>query len=249
VRCHEGSDELVEALELAIKELSAPAQLTQRHADGVADDVAGAGPQRRHPGHQGSCGVLGEPGPQVIWPGQHQRPGLIDRLGAFSHGAALGNHQRPDCLDSAIPAPRSAARPAGLGRPGGADGIQRIRLALPPPVLAVGAVDLDHPDTGRGDVAGQAGAVAAGPFDPDQADGPEPAQPGQQAGVTGRGSRELLDAKQPSDGIKRGGDVHVGVGVHATSDGACLYDGQRHPFLGLRDGTHPLAVGPGNPGL
>jgi hypothetical protein len=26
-------------------------------------------------------------------------------------------------------------------------------------------------------------------------------------------------------------------------------DGQRHPFLWLRDGTHPLAVAPGNPGL
>src|SRR5439155_13183265 len=32
-------------------------------------------------------------------------------------------------------------------------------------------------------------------------------------------------------------------------DGACLYDGQCHPFLRLRGGTHPLAVGPGNPGL
>jgi hypothetical protein len=32
----------------------------------------------------------------------------------------------------------------------------------------------------------------------------------------------------------------------------CLYDGQCHPFSlveGLRGGTHPLAAGPGNPGL
>jgi hypothetical protein len=43
--------------------------------------------------------------------------------------------------------------------------------------------------------------------------------------------------------------VHVGMGVHAAGDGACLYDGHCHPFLRLRDGTHPLAVGPGNPGL
>src|SRR5262249_9713496 len=34
----------------------------------------------------------------------------------------------------------------------------------------------------------------------------------------------------------------VGVGVHPARDGACLYDGQRHPFLWLRDGTHPLAT-------
>src|SRR5215472_5925663 len=34
----------------------------------------------------------------------------------------------------------------------------------------------------------------------------------------------------------------VGVGVHPARNGACLYDGQRHPFLWLRDGTHPLAT-------
>ena len=29
-----------------------------------------------------------------------------------------------------------------------------------------------------------------------------------------------------------GSDMHVGVGVHTARDGACLYDGHRHPFLG-----------------
>jgi hypothetical protein len=52
-----------------------------------------------------------------------------------------------------------------------------------------------------------------------------------------RGGRELLDAEQPADGIERGGDVHVSVGIHAASDGACLcgclYDGHCHPFLGI----------------
>jgi hypothetical protein len=41
--------------------------------------------------------------------------------------------------------------------------------------------------------------------------------------------------------------VHVSVGVYAASNGGCLYDGQGHPFLRLRGGTHPLAVGPGKP--
>src|SRR5262249_22428819 len=42
----------------------------------------------------------------------------------------------------------------------------------------------------------------------------------------------------------------VGVGVHAAGNGArVFYDGHCRPFLRLRDGTHPLAVGPGNPGL
>jgi hypothetical protein len=32
------------------------------------------------------------------------------------------------------------------------------------------------------------------------------------------------------------------VGVHAAGNGACFfYDGHSHPFLRLRDGTHPLA--------
>ena len=123
-----------------------------------------------------------------------------------------------------------AAGPAGLGGPGRADRVQRVRLALPAAVLAVGAADLDDPDTGGGDVAGQAGAVAAGSLDPDQADGPEPAQPLQQAGVAGRAGREFPDTEQPPDRIKRGGDMHVGMGVHTAGNCTCLYDGQCHPF-------------------
>ena len=143
--------------------------------------------------------------------------------------------------------------PAGLGRPGRADGVEGVGLALAAAVLPVAAVNLHDPDTGRGDVAGQAGAVAAGTFDPDQAHGPEPAQPAQEAAVSGRGGREFPDPQQPSDRVERSRDVHVRVGVHAAGDGAyfsaSLYDGHSHPFLRLRDGTHPLAVGPVNPGL
>jgi hypothetical protein len=51
VRCHEGDDELVEAAELAAGELGAPAQLPQRDAGGVADDVTRTGTQ---------CGGLGD---------------------------------------------------------------------------------------------------------------------------------------------------------------------------------------------
>jgi hypothetical protein len=41
--------------------------------------------------------------------------------------------------------------------------------------------------------------------------------------------------------------MRAGVGVHTASDGTRLYDGQRHPFLWLTDGTHPLATGPWEP--
>ena len=68
----ERDDELVEALELAVQEHRAPSQFAQRDAGGVIGDVAGAGPQRCDPGHQGGREVLGEPGPQVIGAGQGQ---------------------------------------------------------------------------------------------------------------------------------------------------------------------------------
>ena len=100
------------------------------------------------------------------------------------------------------------------------------------PVLPVRPVHLDNPYAGRGQVPGQACAVAAGTLDADQGDGPELTQPLQQVSVSGCGSGELPDAQQPADGIQRGRYVHVGVGVYAASDGACFYDGQSRPFLG-----------------
>jgi hypothetical protein len=172
---------------------------------------AGAGTQRRQPGYQGSRLVLCEPCPQVIRSGQDQGPGLVDSPGAFSRGAAPGHHQGPDRLHGAVPALRGAASPAGLRGPRRADRIQRVGLALPAPVLPVRAVHLDDPDTGRGDIAGQARAVTAGPFDAGQAHHPEPAQPAQQPGIASRGSGELRDAGQPADRIKRRGDVGIGV--------------------------------------
>jgi hypothetical protein len=50
-------------------------------------------------------------------------------------------------------------------------------LARPAPVLPVRAVHFHHPDPGRGDVPGQACAIAAGPLDPDQAHRAEAGQP------------------------------------------------------------------------
>jgi hypothetical protein len=92
-------------------------------------------------------------------------------------------------------------------------------------------------------VPGQARAVTAGALDAGQGDSPEPGQPVQQTGIPGRGGRELPHAGQPAEGIQRGRDVHVGVGVHAAgNDTWVFYDGHCRPFLWLRDGTHPLAA-------
>jgi Amidase len=72
--------------------------------------------------------------------------------------------------------------------------------------------------------------------------GPDEPSPGRRA----RAGRELLHTEQTADRVERRRDVHVGVGLHPAGDGACLhtclYDGHCHPFLRLRDGTHPLAA-------
>jgi hypothetical protein len=120
-----------------------------------------------------------EPGPDVVRAGQDQRTGLVDRLGPLRASGALGHHQRPDRLHLPIPAPGRTPGPAGLRGPGRADRIQWIRFAVAPPVLPVRTVHLDDADPGRGHVPGQAGAVTAGPLDPDQADRAEALQPAQ----------------------------------------------------------------------
>ncbi|MFY9928386.1 MAG: hypothetical protein WAK82_10315 [Streptosporangiaceae bacterium] len=105
----ERADELIEKPDLAVKELRAASQLTQRDAGGVADGAARPGPQRGQLGDQGSDGMPGEAGPQVIRAGQDRGPGLVDGLGAFTRGAALGDHQRTDRLDRAVSALGRAA--------------------------------------------------------------------------------------------------------------------------------------------
>jgi hypothetical protein len=64
----QGHDERVEGDDLAVQELGAAAQLTQRDPGVVADDRAGPGPQGRQVGDQVSGGVRGEPGAQVFGP-------------------------------------------------------------------------------------------------------------------------------------------------------------------------------------
>jgi hypothetical protein len=93
--------------------------------------------------------------------GHDECPGLAVGLGPFGAGAALGDRQ-PDRLHGTVASFGRAAGLAGLGGPGGADRVERVGLALAAAVLPVGAVDLDDADAGGGDVAGQAGAVAAG---------------------------------------------------------------------------------------
>ena len=67
---HERDDQLIEAVELAVEECRAAAQLAQRDPGGVADDITGAWPQRGQPGHQPAGSVAGEPDPDIVGAGQ-----------------------------------------------------------------------------------------------------------------------------------------------------------------------------------
>jgi len=163
--------------------------------------------------------ALAWPFVRVRSPAAPRRATISARIASTAPSRPFGAPRaRPDCA-------ARAALTASSG-PG---------LALPAPVLPVRADCPDHPDASSGDMAGQSGAVAAGPFDTGQGDGPEPAQPARQPGIAGRRGRELPDAGQPANGIERGRDVHVGVSVYPACDdacfSACLYDGQCRPFL------------------
>ncbi len=100
------------------------------------------------------------------------------------------------CLGMPVATPARAALAAASASIGS-------DLPCEPAGLAVGPVDLDHRDARRSQVAGQAGAVGAGALDPDQYARAEPAHPGQQGAVAGRGGGELLrcPARRPVGSI------------------------------------------------
>jgi hypothetical protein len=78
----ERDDELIEAAELVIEELGAAAQFPQCDAGGIANDIAGPGPQRGQLGDECRRRMAGEPGsPRRCRPGPWglRRPGRTAR--------------------------------------------------------------------------------------------------------------------------------------------------------------------------
>jgi hypothetical protein len=108
--------------------------------------------------------------------------------------------------------------------------------------LTVGAINLDHDQPTRLEVAREARAIGAGALDTDASDRTERAQPVVQQDEPDSGTvRERLDTEQSAVRVERGGDMIVEVGVDSTRDRARrIYDGHCHPFSlnRLRGGTH-----------
>ena len=69
---------------------------------------------------------------------------LVGGLGAGLDGAAPGDSQQPDRFHRAGLRLRGAGRLAGQHRPGGADGVGRVGLAVAATMLPVRAGHLDH---------------------------------------------------------------------------------------------------------
>ena len=81
-------------------------------------------------------------------------------------------------------------------------------------------------------MASESGPIGPGPFDADELDRAEIAQPGQQLLVAAPGRGEALDAEESSSVVQRCSYVDVEVRIDAAGD-ASWQSGHCHPFVGL----------------
>ena len=96
-----------------------------------------------------------------------------------SGGTAPHRPKRADGLHDAVAALGRRGGRTGQHRAGGGLGVDRVGLAALAAGASVWPVDLHHGDVLVQQVAGQAGAVAAGAFDPHGIQAPVPAKPAQ----------------------------------------------------------------------
>ena len=114
----------------------------------------------------------------------------------------------------------------GLHRPCSRLRIDRIRLALPSPrlaVMAVGTLDFDDGQTTRTEPARQPGTVTPRSLDPDLLNFSEVTRPRQEHREARRRRRDAAGAQAPAELIQRYRDMLLGVGV----------DPDRHPNLAV----------------
>jgi hypothetical protein len=136
----------------------------------------------------------------------------------------------------------------GQDRAGGGLGVDRVGLATLPAEPPVRPVDLHDAHPAVQQEPGQAGAVAAGAFDPDAVQVPVATKPAkQQLPVAATVGGELPVAQQPSLLVDDGGVVGAAVGVDAADDhpgafpGALGHAGVAFPLgVRARTGTHRL---------
>ncbi len=195
-------------------------------AFGRAGQVAGKEPGgQRYPLRRGQAG---QPCPQDLGGGDNEVAELVSGLGAGLDRAAAGHLQRPDRLRRPVTGLRRPRRIAVQGGQRGGDRVGGIGLAVPTAGLPVRPDHLGHLHAGGGQVAGQAGAVAAGALHADLHQFAVAPHPGQRRPEARPGGRELLGPQDPAYLVDHAGHVHLGVGVHAPGDEPdCICD-RRH---------------------
>jgi hypothetical protein len=145
-----------------------------------------------------------------------ERGGHRDQAG--HHRRAAGCMQGPDALDRPSPGLGPGSRGPGQHRPRGRLGVDRVGLAAAPVLGPLGALDLHYGDPLGAQPAAQVSPVAAGPLDSDALHHPEPAGPGQELRVAGRGRGNRVGPQEAADLVQGGADVLVGVRVHPDRD-------------------------------
>ena len=93
-----------------------------------------------------------------------------------------------------------------------------VGLSFEPPALSIGSIDFDDADVFTLEVAGQPGTRGPGPFDADQLEGAEVAQPAQQLLVAGLGRGEALDAEQGPSVVQSRSYMDVEVRIDPAGD-------------------------------
>ena len=107
-----------------------------------------------------------------------------------------------------------------------------IGLALEPTPLSIGTVDFDDADPLGLEMTGEPGSIRTCPFDADQLDGAEVAQPPQQLLVAGLRGSEALDAEESPSFVQSRSYMDVEVRIDPAGDAPCQI-GHCHPFVGL----------------
>jgi hypothetical protein len=201
LRCRlydQGLEDGVDLVDLLLKGDGAPSQHPQGELGERRHVALGAGSIGRGPLEKAVDVEATELGPHGFGSSRDQAAHLVERLGPAFARRGPSDPQNPHGFDASVPRLGLAGGVAREGGPGDGDGVLEIGLALESAALAVRAIDFDDADLLGLEMTGQPRTIGARPFDADELDPAEVAQPAQQLLVAALGGGEALDAEQRS---------------------------------------------------
>ena len=139
---------------------------------------------------------------------------MVDGLGAGFDCGTTDYPQHPDSLDQSVGGFRSGGGFTVESGPPGGLGVGGVGFSQSAAQLTVCTVDLYHLDTDPGEIAGQAGAVAAGAFHPNPHHTTLGSQPAAQFLKAGCIGRERSRSQDSTGGVHYRRDMTIAMGVH-----------------------------------